>query len=234
MPRRCPDVSSPHLHRGEDLRCCALGKTDAGYGWLRVQLEQPGVLLLRCLGPRRAEGSGGRHVRRTGLDMLICRNENAANANIYAPTCILNHGSLDLIHNHRIAFPPFCSRSGRRLFLLVMMPVAWVTMYILSHSATVPSIAFVVSIARLDVVNGQFLVALPHLLRRVLASAVGWQICSARPDWPGTVRGRRCGDSLIHQGYHHPQRQHARAVTKLDRFPAPGRIRMVWLTGPVP
>ena len=72
MPRRCPDVSSPHLHRGGDLRGCALGKTDAGYGWLRVQLEQPSVLLLRCLGPRRAEGSGGRHVRRTGLDMLIC------------------------------------------------------------------------------------------------------------------------------------------------------------------
>ena len=63
MPRRCPDVSSPHLHGGGDLRCRALGKTDAGYGWLRVQLEQPGILLLRRLGPRRAEGSGGRHVR---------------------------------------------------------------------------------------------------------------------------------------------------------------------------
>ena len=56
MPRRCPDASSPHLDQGRDLRCCALGKTDAGYGWLRVQLGQPGVLLLRCLGPRRAEG----------------------------------------------------------------------------------------------------------------------------------------------------------------------------------
>src|SRR5262245_35744343 len=48
---------------GRDLRCCALGKADAGYGWLRVQPGQPGVLLLRCLGPRRAEGSDGRHVR---------------------------------------------------------------------------------------------------------------------------------------------------------------------------
>jgi hypothetical protein len=28
----------------------------SGGGWLRVQLEQPGVLLLRRLGPRRAEG----------------------------------------------------------------------------------------------------------------------------------------------------------------------------------
>jgi len=63
MPRRCPDVSSPHLHRGRDLRCCAPGKTDAGHGGLRAQLEQPGVLLLRCLGPRRPEGSGDRHVR---------------------------------------------------------------------------------------------------------------------------------------------------------------------------
>jgi hypothetical protein len=88
MPRRCPDVSSPHLHRGEDLRCCALGKTDAGYGWLRVQLVQPGVLLLRCLGPRRAEGSGGRHVRRTGLDMLICRIADVGSPHYYAVSCI--------------------------------------------------------------------------------------------------------------------------------------------------
>ena len=63
MPRSCPDVSSPHLHRAETFGGRALGKADAGYGWLRVQLEQPGVLLLRCLGPRRAEGSGGSHVR---------------------------------------------------------------------------------------------------------------------------------------------------------------------------
>ncbi len=32
-------------------------------GWLRIQLEQPGVLLLRRLCPRRAKGNGGRHVR---------------------------------------------------------------------------------------------------------------------------------------------------------------------------
>ena len=47
MLRRCPDVSSPHLDRDRDFRRCALGKTDAGYRWLRVQLEQPSVLLLR-------------------------------------------------------------------------------------------------------------------------------------------------------------------------------------------
>jgi hypothetical protein len=48
----------------ETVRAAALGKTDSGGRWLRVQLEQPGgVLLLRRLGPRRAEGSGGRHVR---------------------------------------------------------------------------------------------------------------------------------------------------------------------------
>jgi hypothetical protein len=80
MPRRCPDVSSLHRHRGRDLRCCALGKTDAGYGWLRVQLEQPGVLLLRCLGPRRAEGSDGRHVRARwfGVPCRISRPAMAA------------------------------------------------------------------------------------------------------------------------------------------------------------
>ena len=49
--------------RGRDLPCRALGKTDSGGGWLRVQLEQPGVLLLPRLCPRRAEGSVGRHVR---------------------------------------------------------------------------------------------------------------------------------------------------------------------------
>src|SRR6185437_14120234 len=31
-------------------------RTDAGGGWLRVQLGKPGVLLLRRLGPRRTEG----------------------------------------------------------------------------------------------------------------------------------------------------------------------------------
>jgi hypothetical protein len=55
------NASSPH--RGRDLPCRALGKTDSGGGWLRVQLEQPGVLPLRRLCLRRPEGSGGRHVR---------------------------------------------------------------------------------------------------------------------------------------------------------------------------
>jgi hypothetical protein len=74
MPRRCPDVSSPHLHRGRDLRCCALGKTAAGYGWLRVQLEQPGMLLLRCLGLGGPGGVAVAMLGPTGLDMLICLN----------------------------------------------------------------------------------------------------------------------------------------------------------------
>jgi hypothetical protein len=43
------NASSPH--RGRDLPCRALGKTDSGGGWLRVQLEQSGVPLLRRLGP---------------------------------------------------------------------------------------------------------------------------------------------------------------------------------------
>jgi len=43
------NASSPD--RGRDLPCRALGKTDSGGGWLRVQLEQPGVLLLRRRGP---------------------------------------------------------------------------------------------------------------------------------------------------------------------------------------
>jgi len=72
MPRRCPDVSSPHLHRAETFGAAPLGKTDAGDGWLRVQLQQPGVLLLRYLGPRRAEGVAVAMFGPTGLDMLIC------------------------------------------------------------------------------------------------------------------------------------------------------------------
>jgi hypothetical protein len=36
------------------------------------KLKQPGSLLLRYLSSRRAKGSGGRHLRPTGLDMLIC------------------------------------------------------------------------------------------------------------------------------------------------------------------
>ena len=61
MPRRCPECKlagsrqRPSVPRPRE--------DDSGGGWLRVQLEQPGVLLLRRLCPRRAEGSGGRHVR---------------------------------------------------------------------------------------------------------------------------------------------------------------------------
>lgn len=42
----------------ETSKCAKLAEP-----WLRVQLEEPGVLLLRRLGPGRAEGSGGPHVR---------------------------------------------------------------------------------------------------------------------------------------------------------------------------
>jgi len=43
------NASSPH--RGRDLPCRALGKTDSGGGWLRVQLEQPGMLLCGVWAP---------------------------------------------------------------------------------------------------------------------------------------------------------------------------------------
>jgi len=62
-------VSSPH--RGRDLPRRVLGKTDADGGWLRVQLEEPGVLLLRRLGSRRAEGVAAAMFGPTGLGMLI-------------------------------------------------------------------------------------------------------------------------------------------------------------------
>jgi hypothetical protein len=90
MLRRCPDVSSPHLDRGRDLRCCALGKTDAGYGWLRVQLEQPGVLLLRHSfgGPR---GVAVAMFGPTGLDMLICRIECVGLSHVYEPDGMFIH-----------------------------------------------------------------------------------------------------------------------------------------------
>jgi hypothetical protein len=42
-----------------------------GGGWLGVQLGQPGVLLLRRLGPLRAEGVAVAMFGRTGLGMLI-------------------------------------------------------------------------------------------------------------------------------------------------------------------
>ena len=74
MPRRCPDVSSPHLHGGRDLRCGALGKTDAGYGWLRVQLEQPGVLLCAVWALGGPRGVAVAMFGPTGLGMLICVN----------------------------------------------------------------------------------------------------------------------------------------------------------------
>ena len=65
----------------------------------------PGVLLPRRLGPRRAEGSGGRHVRvLTGLGMLICRNEYFNSTHIYARTGILTHNFLDLAGEHRAVF----------------------------------------------------------------------------------------------------------------------------------
>jgi hypothetical protein len=41
--------------------------SDAGGGWLRVQLERPGVLLLRRLSPRRA---GGVAVAMFGLSLV--------------------------------------------------------------------------------------------------------------------------------------------------------------------
>ena len=98
MPARCPDVSSPHLDRGRDLRCCALGKTDAGYGWLRVQLEQPGVLLLRHSfgGPR---GVAVAMFGPSGLDMLICRIEGVALLDAYAQHCMIICDSV-----HTVAF----------------------------------------------------------------------------------------------------------------------------------
>ena len=56
----------------ETFRAAPSGKTDADSGWLRVQLGQPGVLLLRRLGARRAEGVAVAMFGHTGLGMLIC------------------------------------------------------------------------------------------------------------------------------------------------------------------
>ena len=61
--------------KAETFRAVPSGRTDADGGWLRVQLGQPGVLLLRRLGPRRAEGVAVAMFGRTGLGMLICRIE---------------------------------------------------------------------------------------------------------------------------------------------------------------
>jgi catechol 2,3-dioxygenase-like lactoylglutathione lyase family enzyme len=57
----------------ETFRAAPSGRRDAGGGWLRVQLEQPGVLLLRRLGPRRPRGVAVTMFGHTGLGMLICR-----------------------------------------------------------------------------------------------------------------------------------------------------------------
>ena len=74
MPRGRPEFK--FAARAETFRVAPshdIGKTDAGGGWLRVQFEQPGVLLLRCLGPGRPRAMFGH----TGLRMLICRCECA-------------------------------------------------------------------------------------------------------------------------------------------------------------
>ena len=68
----------------------------SGGGWLRVQLEQPGVLLLRRLGPRRAEGVAVAMFGHTGLGMLSSRNEGLTVTQIYAPNSIITHGLLTL------------------------------------------------------------------------------------------------------------------------------------------
>ena len=62
-------MSSPH--RGRDLQCRALGKTDYGGGWLGVQLKQPGVLLLRRLGPGGPRKVAVAMFGHAGLGMLI-------------------------------------------------------------------------------------------------------------------------------------------------------------------
>ena len=52
IPRRCPGVSSPAPAPGRrSFGAAPSEKTDAGHGWLRVQLEQPGVLGPPCSGP---------------------------------------------------------------------------------------------------------------------------------------------------------------------------------------
>ena len=101
-------MSSPHLHCGRDLRYRALGKTDAGYGWLRVQLDQPGMPLLRCLGPRRAERVAVAMFGPSGLDMLICRNECIAYGRIYVQSCIIFHDPASVLTSPAvIAAQPF-------------------------------------------------------------------------------------------------------------------------------
>ena len=82
------NASSPH--RGRDLPCRALGKTDSGGGWLRVQLEQPGVLLLRRLGPGGPRGVAVAMFGHAGLGMLICRCEHHCESGgcvPQSPTC---------------------------------------------------------------------------------------------------------------------------------------------------
>jgi hypothetical protein len=57
LRRDRPQASRSRHTKAETFRAALSGRTDAGGGWLRVQLERPGVLLLRRLGPRRAEGA---------------------------------------------------------------------------------------------------------------------------------------------------------------------------------
>ena len=70
MPRRCPECRARRTE-AETFSAALSGRTDAGGGSLRVQLEQPGVLLLRRLGPGRAEGVAVAMFGPTGLGMLI-------------------------------------------------------------------------------------------------------------------------------------------------------------------
>ena len=60
-----------HRTEAETFRAAPSGKTDAGGGWLRVHLEQPGVLLLRRLGPGELRGVAVAMYGHTGLGMLI-------------------------------------------------------------------------------------------------------------------------------------------------------------------
>src|SRR6185312_3658804 len=95
----------------ETFRAALSGKTDSGGGWLRVQLEQPGVLLLRRLGPRRGRGSGGPYG---------CRNEYFIRAHIYACRRILTRAVSD-----------FCQRSSCSLSVVLM--ANWIACYLWLH-----------------------------------------------------------------------------------------------------
>jgi hypothetical protein len=89
MPRRCPEckLDAP----GRKPSAPRPRETDSGGRWLRVHLERPGVLLLRCLGARRAGGVAVAMFGPTSLGMLIRRNEGVAYAYPYAQPCIIFH-----------------------------------------------------------------------------------------------------------------------------------------------